>query len=90
MFKMEVQYRGSDGREYPDAGSMIRSSMSRMLQDKWSELERAVSGSVCPAHGESATVSRQNTAEGVDFKIEACCDEHAKRAREAGQRAIAV
>jgi hypothetical protein len=47
----------------------------------------ALFAAVCPEHGEGATVSRQKTAEGVDFKIGACCEPHIRRAREAGRRA---
>ncbi|MGA9875164.1 MAG: hypothetical protein WBQ21_05075 [Solirubrobacteraceae bacterium] len=89
MLKMEVKYEGSDGREYRDAGSMIRSGVDRILEEKFSKAERAAMQSTCAEHGQRASVRREKTADGVDFKIRACCEKHVKAAREAAQRAIA-
>jgi hypothetical protein len=89
MLKTGVTFRGSDGREYPDAGSMLRAGVGRILEDAYKRGERAASASVCPEHGERAIVRRQPDPKGVKFTVSACCETQAAKAREALHKGMA-
>jgi hypothetical protein len=88
MMGVSIKYTGSDGREYPDAGSMIRSGIDRVLENAFARGEKAACASACPVHSQRAKVHRQKTRGGVEFKVTACCEEHAKNSREALHRGI--
>lgn len=85
---VSVKYRGSDGREYPDAGSMIRSGVDRLLESAFTRGEKAACASACAVHGQRARVRRQKTNNSVEFKVTACCEEHARKSRDALHRGL--
>jgi len=88
MSGVSIRYRGSDGREYPDAGSMIRAGVNRVLENRYRAIESAVRQYRCPEHGETATVRRGRSGSKVNFEIAACCEAAAAAARDAGVRAL--
>jgi hypothetical protein len=72
---VSIKYTGSDGRSYPDAGSMLRAGMDKILADKYAEVERAIRQKTCPVHHRSASVRRTRSGDKVSFHIEACCEQ---------------
>ena len=88
MSGMSIKYTGSDGRSYPDAGSMFRAGMDKILADKYAEVERAIRQKTCPLHHRSASVRRTRSGDKVSFHIEACCEKLRDETQAAADRAF--
>lgn len=87
---MSIRFTGSDGRSYPDAGSMMTAEVKRLIATKYDDAERAIRREVCPVHHQSPSLRRSQSGDKTNFHIEACCEELTKRARTAFERAMAA
>lgn len=85
---VSIKYTGSDGRSYPDAGSMIRAGLDRVLSDKYAEIECAIRRPTCSVHHKKATVRRTRSGDKVRFQIEACCEQLKDQTEAAAARAF--
>jgi hypothetical protein len=85
---VSIKYTGSDGRSYPDAGSMIRAGVDRILENKFAAVERAARQPTCAVHRRKASVRRTRSGDKVNFHIEACCDQLKDQAKAAADRAF--
>jgi hypothetical protein len=85
---VSIKYTGSDGRSYPDAGSMIRAGVDKILEDKYATVERAVRQKTCPVHHRSASVRRSRSGDKISFHIEACCEQLRDEAQAAADQAM--
>ena len=88
MISMSIKYTGSDGRSYPDAGSMLRAGVDKILEDKFAAVERAVRQKKCPVHHRSASVQRTRSGDKVSFRIQACCEDLRDQAQAAADGAF--
>ncbi len=88
MSGVSIKYTGSDGRSYPDAGSMLRAGVDQILASTYADVERAIRGKICPVHHKSASVRRTKSGDTVRFHIEACCEKLRNEAQEAADRAF--
>jgi len=86
---MSIKYTGSDSRSYPDAGSMIRAGVDEIVSETYNKVERAITRTICKAHGKSPSVSRQQRGGTVRFEIASCCEENKADAEAAARRAMA-
>jgi hypothetical protein len=85
---VSIKYTGSDGRSYPDAGSMLRAGVDKILENKYAAIERAIRGKACLVHHRKASVRRTRSGDKVSFNIEACCEQLRDQAQVAADRAF--
>jgi hypothetical protein len=85
---VSIKYTGTDGRSYPDAGSMLRAGVDKILEDKFAAVERAVRQKTCPVHHKSASVRRTRSGDTVKLHIEACCEQFRGGTQAAADRAF--
>lgn len=88
MAGASIKYKGSDGRSYPDAGSMLRAGVDKILADKFDAIERAIRRKTCPVHHQTPSVHRTRSGDKVSFRIVACCDQLRDEAQAAADRAF--
>lgn len=74
MAGVSIKYTASDGRSYPDAASMLKSSVGTIIDKSFAEAERAARATVCPVHRQSPKVHRTGTGDKISFHVEACCE----------------
>lgn len=83
MIGVSIKYTGSDGRSYPDAASMLKAGVVKVVDEHFTKLERAAQAPVCPVHHQHPTVRRTGSGDNISFGIEACCEELAAKAQAA-------
>jgi hypothetical protein len=88
VISMSIKYTGSDGRSYPDAGSMIRAGVDEVLADQYAAIERAIRRPTCSVHHKKASVRRTRAGDKVKFQIEACCEQLRDQAEAAADRVL--
>lgn len=85
---ISIKYTSSDGRSYPDAGSMFRAGLDKILENKYTSIESAIRGKSCQVHHRKASVRRTRSGNKVSFNIEACCEQLRDQAQAAADRAF--
>jgi nitrous oxide reductase len=84
---LKMEYTGDDGRKYASLAEMMQAEADKVIAEQLAAIERAITAQSCPVHGGSASVVVTRTGDQVSYKIDACCEELAERAQEAGAAA---